>query len=214
LAAVPEPGLARPVVAMEPMDTARFTELYLLYAVLPLWLVVGTADWLCHRAAAIERTSGPVESLIHLLMLAEIGAPILLALFFEVNALLIVVFAACWVAHELTSHWDLAYALPRRHVSAIEQHVHNYLSALPFMAFSLLLVLHWPQLFALVGAGPEIAEFALRPKQRPLPLAYMITLLTAVALLEVLPYLEELWRGLRPGRRATAVTPPAHLTPM
>jgi hypothetical protein len=186
------------------MDIARFTELYLLYTVLPFWLAVGAADWLCHRAAGIERTSGPVESLIHLLMLAQIGAPLLLALFFEVNALLICVFVACWLAHELTSHWDLTFALRRRHVSAVEQHVHNYLGALPFMAFSLLLVLHWPQLLALVGVGPQEPDFALRLKHRPLPVAYVIALLGAILLLEVLPYIEELWRGLRHSRMKQA----------
>jgi hypothetical protein len=194
------------------VDTARFTELYLLYAVLPLWLIIGTADWLCHRAAHIERTSGPIESLIHLLMLAEIGVPILLALFFEVNALLIALFALCWLAHELTSHWDLAFALPRRHVSAMEQHVHNYLGALPFTAFSLLLVLHWPQLFALFGAGQESVDLALRPKHRPLPLAYIACLLSGAVLLELLPYLEELWRTLRARQSDRAHKAPGRLT--
>jgi hypothetical protein len=46
----------------------------LMYFVLPLWLAAGFADWLCHRASHSE-TTGAKESLIHLLMFAEMGAP-------------------------------------------------------------------------------------------------------------------------------------------
>ena len=55
------------------MDTAAITQVYLMYVILPLWLLVGIADWLCHRASHIETTSGAKESLIHLLMLGEVG---------------------------------------------------------------------------------------------------------------------------------------------
>jgi hypothetical protein len=41
--------------------------LILMYFVLPVWLVAGFADWLCHRATHIESTTGAKESLIHLL---------------------------------------------------------------------------------------------------------------------------------------------------
>jgi hypothetical protein len=44
-----------------------------MYFVLPVWLAAGFADYLCHRAASIETTSGPKESLLHLLQLAEMG---------------------------------------------------------------------------------------------------------------------------------------------
>jgi CubicO group peptidase (beta-lactamase class C family) len=39
----------------------------------------GLADYLCHRAAHIEATSGYKESLLHLLQFAEVGVPILAA---------------------------------------------------------------------------------------------------------------------------------------
>jgi hypothetical protein len=47
------------------------TVLILMYFVLPLWLIAGFADWLCHRASHIESTTGAKESLIHLLMFVE-----------------------------------------------------------------------------------------------------------------------------------------------
>ena len=49
----------------------------LVFVVLPLWLAAGFSDYLCHRAAHIGRANGARESLLHWLMLAEIGLPLL-----------------------------------------------------------------------------------------------------------------------------------------
>ena len=182
------------------MDTAAVTQVYLMYVILPLWLLIGIADWLCHRASHIETTSGAKESLIHLLMLGEVGVPVLMGLFLEINGLVILVMIAAWILHEVTAHWDLRYALPRREVTPTEQHVHNYLGAIPFMALSFVILLHWPQFLALFGGGPEPADFSLSLKQTPLPIGYIVTILAAILLFEVLPYLEESARGLIAGR--------------
>jgi len=61
---------------------AEITRTVLMYFVLPLWLVVGLADYLCHRASHIATTSGPKESLIHLIMLGEIGIAVTAAMAF------------------------------------------------------------------------------------------------------------------------------------
>jgi hypothetical protein len=172
------------------MDVAAVTVNYLLYVVLPLWLLVGIADWLCHRATHIETTSGATESLIHLLMLVEVGMVV------------------CFVAHEITAHWDLRYAAPRRRITPIEQHVHNYLGALPFMSLSFIIVLHWPQGLALLGLGPESADVSVRLKSAPLPVAYIVTLIGLIVLFGVLPYLEEFWRGLTANRGRLAPEKP------
>jgi hypothetical protein len=190
------------------MDIAAVTVNYLLYVVLPLWLVVGIADWLCHRATHIETTSGPKESLIHLLMLVQVGIGVLLGLFLEINALVIAVMIVCFVAHEITAHWDLRYASSRRTITAIEQHVHNYLGALPFMGLSFIVVLHWPQALSLLGLGPQSADFSARLKSAPLPIAYVITLIVLIALFEILPYVEEFWRGLVANRGRLAAGKP------
>jgi Ca2+/Na+ antiporter len=81
----------------------------LLWFILPLWFVAGFADWLCHRATKIETTAGAKESLIHLLMFAEIGVPLLAALFFEINALIIALMIVAVLAHEATALWDVSY---------------------------------------------------------------------------------------------------------
>lgn len=186
------------------MDQESFTRAYLLYLILPLWIVAGTADWLCHRASRIEATSGPKESLIHLLLLAQAGAGLLLGVLFEINALVILLMIGCFLAHEVTNYWDLAYAIPRRRVAAIEQRVHDYLAMIPFMALSLVAVLHWPQALALVGLGEEAPRFDLAFKETPLPAAYLTALFAAVFLFDLLPFAEELWRGLKARRGRAA----------
>jgi len=68
------------------MDPADITRNILMYFILPLWLAAGFADYLCHRAAHIELTSGVKESILHLLQFVEMGIPLLAAMFLEINA--------------------------------------------------------------------------------------------------------------------------------
>lgn len=189
------------------MDTAQFTQNYLLFVVLPIWLLAGFSDWLCHRAARIELTTGAKETLIHLLMLGEAAIPVLLAVFFEITGLVLLVTFGAWLLHEVTSFWDVSYAAERRTVTPVEQRVHDYLGVIPFLAMSLVFVLHWPQLLALFGMGPEPVDLTLRWKEPPLPTSYVLSLFGAIALFEVLPFLQELRRGLRVRRQSKV--PPA-----
>jgi hypothetical protein len=173
------------------------TVLILLYFVLPVWLAAGFADWLCHRAAHIATTTGAKESLIHLLMFTEVGGPLLAALFLEINALVIALMIGCFFAHEATALWDVRYASSARTVSPIEQHVHSFLEMMPLMAIALVSALHFDQFLALFGAGDAPARLTLALKPEALPVPYIATLMGAILLLEFLPYLEELRRGLR-----------------
>jgi len=190
------------------MDLAIVTQNFLLYFILPVWLVAGMADWACHRASHIETTTGAKESVLHLLMLAEMGVPVLAALLLEINALILAGMVVAFLLHEATALWDVSYATSRRKVSPFEQHVHSFLEMLPLMGLSFLGCLHWPQAMAIVGLGPEQADWGIRLKAQPLPAGYLVTMLTLITLFEVLPFLEEFWRGWRangghlvPGRR-------------
>jgi hypothetical protein len=182
------------------MDAAEITRNVLMYFILPLWLVAGFADYLCHRATNIATTSGAKESLLHLLQFGEMALPILFAMFLEINALFFAGAIVCFLAHEATALWDVRYALGKREVTPLEQHVHSFLEMLPLMGLVMLAVLHWGQFLALFGLGAERASFVIRPKPEPLPLAYTASMLTLTLLFEVLPYVEELIRGLRANR--------------
>lgn len=168
-----------------------------MYFVLPVWLAAGFADYLCHRATSIETTSGPKESLLHLLQFAEMAAPTLAAIFLEINALIILVVVVCLILHEATAIWDVSYAYQFRTITPTEQHVHSFLEMLPLAGLLVIITLHAQQFLALFGLGNEIAEFSLRLKQPPLPWLYVTVMLSLVLLFDVLPYLEELVRGMR-----------------
>lgn len=174
--------------------------LILMYGLIPLWLAVGFADWLCHRASHIETTAGAKESLIHLLMFLEVGLPLLAVLLLEINALVIAFMIVAFLVHEATALWDVRYATAARTVTPIEQHVHSYLEVIPLMGILIIVSRHWEQFLALFGAGTETARFELAWKAEPLPVAYLVTLLVANVVFEVLPYVEELVRGLRANR--------------
>jgi hypothetical protein len=173
----------------------------LMYFVLPVWLAVGFADYLCHRAASIETTSGPKESLLHLLQFAEMAVPTLAAIFLEINALIILIMIVCLILHEATAIWDVSYAYRTRTVTPTEQHIHSFLEMLPLAGLLVIITLHSQQFLALFGFGNEIADFSLRLKQPPLPWLYVTVILLLVLLFDVLPYLEELVRGMRHSSR-------------
>jgi len=140
----------------------------LMYVVLPLWVMAGFTDYLCHRASDIEHANGPAESLLHWLMLGEVGVPLLATTFLKINALLMGFMIVCLVAHEITGHLDLRLATRTRNVTAFEHQVHSFLEVLPITALLLLFVLHWPQAQALLGMGAERADLTLSIKQTPL----------------------------------------------
>lgn len=169
----------------------------LLYVVLPLWLLAGISDWLCHRRTHIEQNAGMKESLIHILMFAEMGIPLLAALFLEINALVILLMMAGFLLHEATALWDVSYSSSARPISPVEQHVHSFLEMVPLMALLLVVSRYWEQTQALFGLGPATADFTLHWKNEPLPGPYLVCLMIAIVLLAILPYAEELLRCWR-----------------
>jgi hypothetical protein len=169
----------------------------LMIFILPLWLAAGFADWACHRATAIETTAGPRESLIHILMFAEVGIPLLAALFLEIDALVIALMIGAFLLHEATALWDVSFAVQRREVTPFEQHVHSFLEMIPLMGMVILIAHHWGQFLALFGTGTESARFSAVLKAEPLPASYLVAVLSGVVLFAIIPYAEELIRCLK-----------------
>jgi hypothetical protein len=180
------------------MQTDDILRALLMYFVLPVWLAAGFADYLCHRSAHIERTSGWKESLLHLVQFAEMALPILAAMFLEITSGVVLLMIVCLVLHQATAMWDLSYATQMREVKPIEQHVHSVLEMMPLTGLLLVVALHWNAFIGLFGLAP--ATFALVFKPEPPSWPYVTTMLGLTALFEVLPYIEELVRGLRSAR--------------
>lgn len=197
---------APPEAEPDETDTTRqVARKTIQYFVIPLWLASGLTDWWCHRRTDIEHTTGMKETGIHLLMLGEAAFPVLAGLFLEIDAPVLSLMIASFFVHEATAMWDVSYAVTRRDVQPVEQHVHSFLEMVPLLAVSLISVLHWPQLQALMGRK-TIRSRPLRLKRVPLGLPYALGALGSMALFEVLPYCEEAWRDWKanPGR----LTPP------
>jgi len=95
-------------------DPAPLVRYYLLYFILPLWILAGLTDYFLHKRTRIDNTSGTKESILHLLQLTEAGVPVVLGLLFDINALIIAVMLGAVVLHEATALWDVAYAHTRR----------------------------------------------------------------------------------------------------
>ena len=184
------------------MNAAELTQNVLMYFVLPLWLAAGFADYLCHRAAHIETTSGAKESLLHLLQFGEMAVAVLAALFLDIDALVLLIMLICFLLHEATALWDVRYAVEMREVTPIEQHVHSFLEMMPLMGLALIAAFNWEQFLALFSLGKEQARFDVTVRDGPPSWTYIVIVLTLVVLFEVLPYLEELVRGLRANRGA------------
>lgn len=187
-------------------ESARFI---LLYIVMPAWLIAGLADWACHRRTDLSHTTGAKESLLHMLMIAEVGLGVLAAVFLEITSAVLLLLLALLLVHALTSHWDLHYASGRRQVGPFEQSVHAYLEGLPLMACALLVASHWPQFTALFGAGAA-PDWRWTWKAQALPTPTIVVLLAAAAIFGFAPYAEELYRSLLARKDGTArpATPP------
>jgi hypothetical protein len=163
----------------------------LLCLTLPLWLLAGGGDWLCHRRSRIEHSAGPRESALHLLLYLLVAVPAVLGLYLSINALLLAFMTTCVVAHMVVSVWDTSYAQPRRHISPLEQHIHSHQDMLPLFALALACVLHWDAL------NHRVWSWSLRPQ--PLPWTFGVLLALCAGLMMTI---EELTRCLRATRVA------------
>jgi hypothetical protein len=176
---------------------------YLLFFLLPAWVVIGALDWWCHRRAGIEHF-GPFEPLLHLLLISLAGGPILLGLFLEINTPVLAVMMLCFVVHETVGYIDVRWATQHRGIAPFEQRIHDYLAAVPLAALSLVVVLHWQELTLLVSQPIEALTQPVRFRTPPLPVGIVAGMLLLVFIGNVLPFLEEFARALRHRARAAS----------
>jgi hypothetical protein len=177
------------------MSTEDAAELVLMYAVIPLWLLAGFLDWACHRRTDIQGTSGLPENVFHWLLIAEGGLAVLAVALLEVNAAVLLLVFAAFLAHEVSTYLELRYTVPLREVGPFEQMVHSFMEILPLVILALLATMRWDQVMALLDEGPP--DFSLRSKLDPWPGDYLLAMAGAVVLLNLLPLAEETFRCLR-----------------
>lgn len=185
----------QPVVAKRPDAVQRA-----VLVMLPVWVFAGLADNLWHRRTHIHTTSGTEESITHALMIAEMGPAVAAALLLEINAGVLALVIACYLAHEATVAWDIFFTAGRRVIPPGEQQIHGYLQAVPSCLLTFLIFTHWDQFLALLSLGSSKARFELKFKQRALPLKYLIPLLVGSASITGAAHAEEIWRCLKASR--------------
>jgi hypothetical protein len=174
------------------------------YAIVPVWIGAGFADYLWHRRTRIETTSGLGESASHSLLMLEAGPAVLSALFLEVNAGVLAAMIGFSVLHELTVLWDLRYTQSRRVTFAGEQLTHTFLEAPPMIVTAIAIITHWEQFLALLGRGSERPRFGLRLQKPPVPAWTVLSIFSALLLFGAVPHADELRRCIR-ARRAGLV---------
>lgn len=181
----------------------------LLFAgLLPLWLLAGWGDWLCHRVQRIEESSGLPETLMHGAMLLSMAVAVSAALLLEVDAAVLVLVAGCCVVHELVVWCDLGYADRWRRIPPVEQWVHAIQIAAPWVGLAGLAMAHADQALALAGRGA--ADWAWRARAQPVPPQWLAAAVLAALLLVVLPFADECrrsWRAAAQRRRAASARP-------
>jgi hypothetical protein len=165
-----------------------------MYVIMPVWCVSGFFDWLWHRQTKIETTSGVKESVMHLIMMAEAGAPLLTGMFLEINPGALALMGAGWLLHEFTVAWDVKYTSSRRKIPPREQHTHSYMQTIPFNIIVTLACLYPEQCMALFGIGKGKADFKLRLRKPPVPMKHFVAIVAGMGTVSGLPHLEELWR--------------------
>jgi hypothetical protein len=65
------------------------------------------------------------------------------------------------------------------------------------MAIVCVASIHWDQFLAILLLGAALARFDLTWKREPLSTGYIGSIMAAILLFELLPYVEEAFRGLR-----------------
>jgi membrane-associated HD superfamily phosphohydrolase len=172
----------------------------ILWLLLPAWIVTGFLDWIFHRKSSIAEHCGPWESILHLLLLAEAGTALLIGLLLELNEPALALVALCFIVHEITGYLDIRFAHARRNLSPAEQRLHDYMTAIPVTALFLVGVLHGNTVASLLSDPIRIFTVPLQAKATPLPVAQVLGILGAVVIVDLIPYVEELRRGLRARR--------------
>ena len=169
----------------------------ILYLLLPLWVLVGSLDYFCHRASRIERNSGLKESLMHMGMGVLVGIPIWLGIFCEINVLVLLVCFSCFVLHEIVAHNDVVWAEPRREITIWETHLHNYLGTIPFYVLALVVCRNWSAFISTITFDWS-GKIYLQLRSEPLGSAkYVMTYAVFMIVVAILPYVEEVYRCWR-----------------
>ena len=161
----------------------KVTLAYWLYVV---WLLAGSADFLCHRVTDLPHTSGVAESATHLLQLLLLGTGVVVGMAFQASPTVAVVLMVLVIAHATVGYIDTYVAFSRRRVLLpIEQHIHSVLDMAPIVA---------------LGTWPAAIDGEFRPRDPALPWVAWVAVLLPAVVLCLVPALFEFQAAMRARR--------------
>lgn len=158
-----------------------------LYGCLPLWLIMGFVDYVCHRHSKIETSTGINESILHAVMGVQVGVPIFLGLFFKINALVYLIMFSVLILHEIVAHHDVKLAQNSRPISLAEVHAHSFLEVLPFAIVALIVCINWSGFVDFITLHWQ-GNLVLEPKPNPLEKTYIAGYVTLMLVADVIPF--------------------------
>jgi uncharacterized protein YqgC (DUF456 family) len=167
-----------------------------LYVCLPLWLIMGFLDYYCHRRTGIEKTAGVKESIYHAIMGVQIGIPIFLGLYFQINVMILLLMFVALVFHEWVAHRDVEYARQSRQISMLEIHVHSFLETLPFFTVALLICINWDAFVDLI-TFQWAGHMGLHLRAQGINSHYIAAYVALLLFIDIIPYIEEFFRCWR-----------------
>ncbi|MGJ4802084.1 hypothetical protein [Luteimonas sp. SDU82] len=168
------------------MDSQEALGWLLAYLGLLGWMCAGLLDFRCHRRTDLPHTSGLVESSLHLLQLALVGAAIVLGMLFEFHMPVIATMTALVAVHACVGYLDTRQAFRHRPILPFEQHIHSVLDMAPWIGLGLVIAATWPAAVS--------TEWTLALRQPGLPAWVWLLVLAPAALLCGLPAAAE-WRA-------------------
>jgi len=125
-------------------------------------------------------------------------------MFLETTSLVMLIVVGAYVAHEVTTSFDVGYAAPRRNVSATEQRIHDFMTAIPLALVLIFVISHPGPLLAWVGMGDRPLDLGMKLSTDPPPLWFVVIFL-ACSGLNALAYAQELVRCVLTQHRTTEV---------
>lgn len=177
-----------------PTDVLLFD--LVMYGCLPLWLIMGSIDYWCHRKSKIETTTGIKESIYHAIMGVQVGIPVFLGLYFEINVTVFLIMFLVLIFHEWVAHHDVAYAANVRKITILEVHVHSFLEVLPFIIVALIAIINWHNFVDFITFNWS-GHMGIELKQKPISSRYITGYFAMMMIADVAPFCEELLRCWR-----------------
>lgn len=174
-----------------------------MYGCLPLWLIMGAIDYYCHRKSKIEETTGIKESIYHAIMGVQVGIPIFLGLYFEINVMVFLIMFVVLILHEWVAHHDVLYALNVREISILETHVHSFLEVLPFVIVALIAIINWQSFVDLITFN-WAGNMGIELKHKPISARYIGGYFAFMMVADVAPFAEEFFRCWRYRKKLAA----------